>query len=151
MYVWLGFIAHADIWGSILKPWIFVSTSPVIVVMLGRQCKGTHVTHAPCAGSDTRRSQGYTPALVARLHDAIAEHYRAEEDDELWAFYECRAQKFRRGIFKQHGNEKLQLLISVHRTNRSRGERECCIPNVPCYIGSNSELGDQITEERQKM
>ena len=37
------------------------------------QCPGTgdHVSHAPCAGSETRRTESYTDIMVDAVHSAV--------------------------------------------------------------------------------
>ena len=60
----------------IKKPWTVMSSSPAVLEYLGRfQCPGkkVHPKHDPCAGVDTKRSEGYTPAMADAIHEAVRE------------------------------------------------------------------------------
>jgi len=54
----------------IRKPWRVDTDSPVLQQCLFRICDGKHV-HTPCAGSETKATEGYTDQLVASIHTAF--------------------------------------------------------------------------------
>ena len=39
--------------------------------LLCRKCEHKPIEHAPCAGSDTKITEGYTDELVINLHAAV--------------------------------------------------------------------------------
>ena len=55
----------------IRKPWRVDTNSPALLQSLDRCCNHKH-DHTPCAGSDTRATEGYTDELVATIHEAFA-------------------------------------------------------------------------------
>ena len=55
----------------IKKPWRVDTDSPALLQHLSRPCDASHV-HVPCAGSDTKASEGYTDEMVACIHEAFA-------------------------------------------------------------------------------
>jgi hypothetical protein len=57
----------------IKKPWTIATTAPSIVAALGDfQCDGSHA-HQPCAGSETKATESYTPEMAKAVHWAIRE------------------------------------------------------------------------------
>ena len=61
----------------IRKPWT-IATSMKEMGLLGRKCDHKPGYHSPCAGVDTKTSEGYTNELVIQLHAAVAEWCRAK-------------------------------------------------------------------------
>ena len=51
----------------IRKPWT-IATSMMELNLLCRKCTHKPSEHAPCAGSDTKGTEGYTEELVVNLH-----------------------------------------------------------------------------------
>ena len=66
----------------IMKPWRIATNMPSLSEALcGKVCKGptAHAQHQPCAGSETKRTEAYTPELVSYVHHAfLCEVLRAE-------------------------------------------------------------------------
>ena len=54
----------------IRKPWT-IATSMRELNLLCRKCEHKPSEHAPCAGSDTKTTEGYTEELVINLHAAV--------------------------------------------------------------------------------
>ena len=54
----------------IRKPWT-IATSMRDLNLLCRKCEHEPSEHAPCAGSDTNITEGYTDELVINLHAAV--------------------------------------------------------------------------------
>ena len=54
----------------IRKPWT-IATSMRELNLLCRKCDHKPSEHAPCAGMDTKATEGYTDKLVINLHAAI--------------------------------------------------------------------------------
>ena len=54
----------------IRKPWT-IATSMMELNLLCRKCTHKASEHAPCAGSDTKGTEGYTDELVVNLHTAV--------------------------------------------------------------------------------
>jgi hypothetical protein len=64
----------------IKKPWTFKATSPTIISHLQScKCPRDH-EHAPCAGKETKRTEGYTDDLVRRLHAGFRDSIRKTSD-----------------------------------------------------------------------
>ena len=59
----------------IKKPWRIDTNVSSMRQYLAHVCDGSHV-HTPCAGSQTKRTEGYTDQLVAQIHLAFAQHCR---------------------------------------------------------------------------
>ena len=59
----------------IRKPWT-IATSMKEMCLLGLRCDHEPGGHAPCAGADTKATEGYTDELVIQLHAAVAEWCR---------------------------------------------------------------------------
>jgi hypothetical protein len=57
----------------ILKPWRVDSDCEELLARLNRRCDGTH-QHAPCAGRDTKASEGYTDSISREVHRAWQQH-----------------------------------------------------------------------------
>ena len=55
----------------IRKPWT-VATTMTELSLLGRRCDHKASDHAPCAGADTKTTEGYTDELVTQIHAAVA-------------------------------------------------------------------------------
>ena len=63
----------------IKKPWCIATTAPGIVGALsGFQCPG-HEAHEPCAGQETKRTEGYTPTMAKAIHKGIREEALAHK------------------------------------------------------------------------
>ena len=54
----------------IRKPWT-IATSMRELNLLCRRCEHKPSEHAPCAGADTKVTEGYTDDLVINLHAAV--------------------------------------------------------------------------------
>ena len=54
----------------IRKPWT-IATSMRELNLLCRKCEHERSEHAPCAGSETKGTEGYTDELVVNLHAAV--------------------------------------------------------------------------------
>ena len=61
----------------IRKPWT-IATTMKEMGLLGRKCNHTSGEHAPCAGADTKATEGYTDELAIQLHKAVAEWCNAK-------------------------------------------------------------------------
>ena len=61
----------------IRKPWT-IATSMKEMCLLGRKCDHKQGGHAPCAGADTKATEGYTDELVIQLHAAVADWCRTK-------------------------------------------------------------------------
>ena len=59
----------------IKKPWKMLSWNTRIGNGLSRKCDGSH-DHTPCAGSETKSTQLYTPLIVKLIVDSFASHDR---------------------------------------------------------------------------
>ena len=46
--------------------------------LLGKTCDHRPGDHAPCAGADTKATEGYTDELAIQLHAAVAEWCHAK-------------------------------------------------------------------------
>ena len=56
----------------IRKPCSVATTAPILFHALGSyKCSG-HAEHTPCAGSETRATEAYTPQMIKIIHDSIA-------------------------------------------------------------------------------
>ena len=56
----------------IKKPWYSATNCLELISMLkGKVCKGHHERHTPCQGSETKRTEQYTPELARIVHDAF--------------------------------------------------------------------------------
>ena len=58
----------------IKKPWAVLTSCPQLVSALQVfVCPGpvVHSTHQPCAGSETKATEGYTPKLASIVHDVF--------------------------------------------------------------------------------
>ena len=55
----------------IKKPWKMLTWNLPVGNGLGRKCDGSH-EHTPCAGSDTKSTQLYTPLVVKLIVDSLA-------------------------------------------------------------------------------
>ena len=56
----------------IKKPWyIATNCSELLSMLKGKVCKGHHERHTPCQGSETKRTEQYTPELARIVHDAF--------------------------------------------------------------------------------
>ncbi len=76
----------------IKKPWRIASDMPEFSV-IRRLCTHDPAEHAPCAGTDTKVSEGYTDALATQIHRCFALHgcsacpggssFRPVEDDYI--------------------------------------------------------------------
>lgn len=54
----------------IRKPWAVESLNSCLPEYLNKVCDGKH-KHTPCAGRNTRITEGYTPEIVSLVHDAF--------------------------------------------------------------------------------
>ena len=61
----------------IRKPWTIATTMKETSI-LGRKCDHEPSDHAPCAGADTKATEGYTDEIAIQLHHAVAEWCRAK-------------------------------------------------------------------------
>ena len=57
----------------IRKPWRLDTDCAELLARLNRRCDGTH-QHAPCAGNDTKLTEGYTDPIVREVHLAWQQH-----------------------------------------------------------------------------
>ena len=64
----------------IKKPWRIDTNSPALLQHVARTCDGSH-EHTPCAGSDTKLTEGYTDELVAHVHEAFAVQCRLRQQN----------------------------------------------------------------------
>ena len=60
----------ANVGEPIYKPWRVACLNSSLRVFLHTKCDRSH-THAPCAGQDTKGTQGYTPLIARLVHTAI--------------------------------------------------------------------------------
>jgi hypothetical protein len=63
--------AKSTLGHPIKKPWRITSNMPEFL-NLRRSCTHTPSEHAPCAGADTKLSEGYTDALATSIHRCFA-------------------------------------------------------------------------------
>ena len=55
----------------IRKPWT-IATTMKEMGLPGKTCDNRPGDHAPCAGADTKATEGYTDELAIQLHAAVA-------------------------------------------------------------------------------
>ena len=58
----------------IRKPWRIATNSPIIGQAFSQKCDGFHPAHAPCAGGDTRQTEGYSRRMADKFHRAFKLH-----------------------------------------------------------------------------
>ena len=68
---------------SIKKPWTIATDCHTLTKHLNRQCtsyhhfdreKGRFIPHAPCAGVDTKQTEGYTDEFAVAVHRGHRDH-----------------------------------------------------------------------------
>ena len=63
----------------IKKPWSLACNVSMVRDALHKTCDGQH-KHAPCAGRDTRETEGYTDLLADKVHEVFQQYCATLQD-----------------------------------------------------------------------